>query len=103
MIEASRKLHAAADPDHLSDAHSLAIFVIHPIMIGCIVTLATKMEDNCNNDNGGGLRNSIDDKEEDGVGVGQHKKEGLGTRKDEEQEKDDGSRRKTTMGIAQHN
>ena len=105
MIEASprRKLSAAADPDRLSDAYSLAICIVRPIMIDCIVTLTTKMEDDGDDDGGGGLRNRIDDEKEDGVGVGQHKKEGLGTRKDEEQEKDDGSRRKTTMGIAQHN
>ena len=83
MIEASprRKLPAAADPDRLSNAHSLATFIVRPIMIDCIVTLTTKMEDNGNDDGGGGLRNRIDDEEEDGVGVGQHKKEGIGTKK----------------------
>ena len=78
MIKASprRKLHAAADPDRLSDAYSLARFIVHPIMIDCIVTLTTKIEDNGDDDDGGGLRNRIDDKEEDGVGVGQHTKTG---------------------------
>ena len=94
MIEASprRKLPAAADPDRLFDAHSLATFIVRPVMIDCIVTLTTKMEDDGNDDGGGGLRNRIDDEEEDGVGVGQH------TQNRELGQKRTKSRRRTTMG-----
>ena len=71
MIEASprRKLHAAADPDRRSDACSLAMFIVRPIMIDCIMTLTTTMEDDGDDAVGGGLRNRIDDEEENGVGV----------------------------------
>ena len=71
VIKASprRKLHAAADPDRLSDAYSLAICIVRPIMIDCIVALTTKMEEDGNDDGVDRLRNRVNDGDNDGTAM----------------------------------